>query len=190
METIETLRPTQDDMNDINMKLTFKVLERFIADLESECFELKEMEQDNNAAIYLPQLYTELNGTIDWTWSATHICSFVRAFGKPFPGAFTFYANRKIQILESEVESCETDFHPFYIGRIIGRIDKKFVKVVTGKDLLIIKKIKMDEDAFEPAEKLRLSQILYTPENVLPQAKTQTRLSLNMQPPKEYTTIG
>jgi|OM-RGC.v1.038231790 hypothetical protein len=40
--------------------------------------------------------------------------------------------------------------YEYDIGRIIGIIDKKFVKLVNCKDLLIIKKIKIDEKEFEP----------------------------------------
>jgi len=178
-------RPTQDDMNDVNMSLSIKVLVQLLDDLEN-CREIKESFQDNDKAIYLPQLYTELNGAIDWSWTAEEIERFVRTFGPPFPGAFTFYDGKKISILKSYVEKSSIKFHPFYAGRIIGKKSDGSVKIATIEDILVVTDIVLDYKEYLPRKKLRISRILYTPYDILMKAKTDTKLSLDMKPPETF----
>lgn len=182
-KNIKVSKPTQDDMNAVNMSLSIKALHQFLDDLEYGK-EMKESFQDNEAAIYLPQLYTELNGAIDWSWTADEIERFVRTFGPPFPGAFTFYNNKKISILKSFVEKASIRCHPFYAGRIIGKKSDGAVKIATKEDVLIVTNIVMDGKEYLPREKLRVSRILYTPHKILMKAKTETKLSLEMKHPE------
>ena len=93
-EAISNERPTHDDMNDLHTKLSLHVVNRFINDLISQK-PLKPISQNQFDSFYLPQLYTELNGAINWSWTADQIDKFVRAFGQPFPGAYTFYGEKK-----------------------------------------------------------------------------------------------
>jgi methionyl-tRNA formyltransferase len=43
------------------------------------------------------------DGEIDWNWPARRIYNFIRAQTKPYPGAFTFYNNKKLTIWKSRL---------------------------------------------------------------------------------------
>jgi len=86
---------------------------------------------------------------IDWTKSAKDIHNFVRALAPPFPSAFTFYDNQKIEVTKTFICS-ENDK---YIGRIPGRILKinnEGIQLLTGKGILWIKELKVDNELYKP----------------------------------------
>ena len=59
--------------------------------------------QNQKLASYYSRLYTEINGAIDWNWSVTQIENFIRAFSKPYPGAFTFFKEYKLYIWKAKI---------------------------------------------------------------------------------------
>ena len=180
---IKKKRPTQNDMNDIHMKLSLKIISNFIGDIKSGK-SAKPIVQKQDDAFYLPQLYTELNGAINWHWSADQIDKFVRAFGSPFPGAFTFYGEKKINILAGYPAETEYDLHPFYIGRVVGKDASGGVKVVTMLGLFVITEARFDNQNFS-LEKIKVSRVLHTPTSVLERARVETRRSLEMDIPNK-----
>jgi len=178
---IRKKRPNQDDMNDIHIKLSLKILNDFIDDLILGKSPKPKM-QNQADAFYLPQLYTELNGAINWQWNADQVDKFVRAFGSPFPGAFTFYGNDKLHILDGYPKKVKRELHPFYTGRIVGRDEKGGVEIVTAKGLFVITKATFENKNF-PLDKLKVSRILHTPNSILERARVETRTSLKMDLP-------
>ena len=127
----------------------------------------------------MPQLYTELNGAINWNWTADQIDKFVRAFGQPFPGAFTFYEGEKINIVSGHPETSDSQLHPFYYGRIIGKNENGETKIVTSKGLFVVTKATFENKEYS-LKKLKVSRILHTPINILENAKVETKRSLEM----------
>lgn len=84
------------------------------------------------------------DGLIPWSWNTKRISNFIRALSFPFPGAFTYYRNRKIIIQKARPFRNP----PRYIGGIPGRvamIGKGYVNVITGDGLLSIRKIETPE---------------------------------------------
>lgn len=59
--------------------------------------------QDHAAATQFPQRSPD-DGAIDWSWSAGRIRNFIRAQTKPYPGAFTLIAGKKVRIWSADVE--------------------------------------------------------------------------------------
>jgi len=77
-------------------------------------------QQDNKKRRIMPQRRPE-DGEINWGWSAFEIYNFIRAQTKPYPGAFTFFANEKLIIWEAKI-------YDFYL--------KKFSHVPEGGTVL------------------------------------------------------
>lgn len=64
--------------------------------------------QDESKATYFGKRTPE-DGQIDWNWQAERIVNWVRAQAYPYPGAFTFYKDRKVTI--DKVSICDHGFH-------------------------------------------------------------------------------
>lgn len=74
--------------------------------------------QDQSLATYFPRLTTSANGWIDFSWSATMIERFVRAFSDPHAGASFRYENGIFRARRAEICGEPTEFHPFCTGLI------------------------------------------------------------------------
>ena len=65
---------------------------QFISSREAELFsnflkgDCKPLDQLDGGSYYWPKLSTEVNGYINWSWSAKEIVAFCNAFVKPFDG--------------------------------------------------------------------------------------------------------
>jgi len=59
--------------------------------------------QDHTGATQFPQRSQE-DGLINWAWSAERVRNFIRAQTKPYPGAFTILAGKRIRIWSADVE--------------------------------------------------------------------------------------
>jgi len=66
-------------------------------------FQLKPVAQDESQRRFFPQR-SPSDGAIDWMSSARQVYDFIRAQTKPYPGAFTFFQNRKIIIWSAKVK--------------------------------------------------------------------------------------
>lgn len=181
-KSIEVNNPTIDEITAVNIALSIDLLEKFLARIMNREDFIPET-QDIDSGIYMPQPYTEINGFIDWKWEVQHIESFIRAFGRPMPGAATFYKSKEIKILESFIENIDIEFHPLYFGRIVNITKEGFAKVATQGGLLVITKIVLDGCEIIPGEQLKAPHVLYTPFDVLERARIEDKSSLQMLPP-------
>jgi len=178
--------PTIDMINSINMELSSQIFNDFIYDLINRN-EIPEYQQDNDQSIFMPQFFTEINGAIDWNWSANEIESFVRAFGPPMPGAFTFYKGKRISILKVKIERSEKKYHPFFNGRIVTINNEGSIRVLTRKDYVIVDLVKYGKFRGSPNKIIRMNSNAFfsTPPDILEHARTEFRSSLKMPPPIE-----
>jgi len=181
---IDKTNLTIDQMNSANYKISVNLLEQLIIDIKSGN-EIKEIVQNNNKSIYMPQFYSKTNGAIDWGWDAEDIDAFIRAFGHPMPGAFTFYNNEKVKLLESYVEISQKNYHPYFNGRIVTANDDGSLRVITKKHYLIISLIRIGDFVGIPAEKISINSnaVFHTPKKILEDARTKFTWSLKMEPP-------
>lgn len=106
--------------------------------------------QNHKDATYVPQR-VPANGLIDWNWSARRIFNLVRVLPEPqYPGAFTFYKNRKLVIVEARPVSC-----PVYwstVGQVVRVIKGIGVWVKTADAALEVIKVRWaDESEVKPA---------------------------------------
>ena len=94
-----------------------KLLNDFLVNV-SKNKPLKTIEQNNFDSSYLPRLYSEVNGAINWYLKGKEIERFIRAFSEPYSGAFTFVGKKKIYIYDAEFRNTKIKNHPFMSGYV------------------------------------------------------------------------
>lgn len=83
---------------------------------------------------------TPEDGLVDWNKPAVKIYNSIRALTKPYPGAFTYYQNKKLFIWKASLIKKKLMYCG--INGQIGKIIKgKGVWVVTGKGILLLETI-------------------------------------------------
>jgi methionyl-tRNA formyltransferase len=85
------------------------------------------------------------DGLIDWTQPTQRIFNQIRALTYPYPGAFSFYAGKKLLVWRAE----PLDNPPHYVGRIPGRVIGRSpstgsIDVLTGNGVLRILEVQLD----------------------------------------------
>jgi methionyl-tRNA formyltransferase len=92
-----------------------------------------------------------VDGLIDFNKTSREIYNFIRAQTKPYPGAFTYYGEKKMIVWSSRIPDIPKNFEGRIPGRVI-EIHKDGVEVLTGDSSLIIQNISFegkDENASE-----------------------------------------
>jgi methionyl-tRNA formyltransferase len=178
---VEVQRPTPNDYLRKTNELYADLIYMFLDDVEAER-PIERRLQDVSKATYLPRLYTEMNGAIDWAWSRKEIDRFIRAFGPPYPGAFTFVGTKKIFILDAEPAMDSETFHPFMSGRIDARLEDGILRVITADGYLYVRSVAIDGVQYNPAEAVGLTEMFSTPHEVLENAKNSVVWVKRMKP--------
>jgi methionyl-tRNA formyltransferase len=117
-------------------KLGADLLIKTIKAIEAE--EIKPIPQDHKKATYAP-LLKKNDGHINWKKPAEDIEAFIRGI-TPWPGAFTFYDNKRLKIFAAEPISSDITAPP-------GTVIKSFtdeLRIATGKGALSILKIQSE----------------------------------------------
>jgi methionyl-tRNA formyltransferase len=117
--------------------------------------------QDNDDSIYLSRLYTRVNGAINWNWDCIEIERFIRAFGRPYEGAWSFCRNKKIHIMDAIIDD-DKEYHPFLSGRIVTVLNDNTVRIVAGRSAIRIRKIRIDESIINAGDYLKAGDIIYS----------------------------
>ena len=121
--------------------------------------------QDNAKALYCyPRLPRD--GEINWDMPSEKIYNLIRAAGKPFPGAYTYYrdsrkkgAVKKMIIWKAHVESHSIDFLA-KSGHLIKLQDsEKWAVATADKKLLILDEIEIDGKIADPRKAFKSIRI-------------------------------
>lgn len=136
--------------------------------------------QSHDESTYLSRLYTELNGAIDWGWEAGEVERFIRAFGDPYPGAFTFIDGELIHILKARLEESKILFHPFLSGTIQTAVSDGTIKVALAGGILVVEKVMYQNKICQPSEICKAGQRFFTSTDTLARARTQIPKVKNM----------
>jgi len=124
---------TSATLHDHLAKLGAALLIKTIKAVEAE--EIMPIPQDHNNATYAP-LLKKNDGHINWRKSAEDVEAFIRGI-TPWPGAFTFYGNKRLKIFAAKPILTEITALP---GTVIkGFTDE--LRIATGKGALSILKI-------------------------------------------------
>jgi methionyl-tRNA formyltransferase len=110
----------------------------------------KRMKQDpNKGSITCSR--TPVDGCIDWTRPTRQVHDLVRALTKPYPGAFTFHAGKKLFIWAAKPAPRGAK----YIGRIPGRVvavsSEGHIDVLTGDGVLRVTEVQEEGGESLPA---------------------------------------
>jgi len=109
--------------------------------------ELPRRPQDQTRATYTAKR-TQRDGLIDWQQPAHKIWTLIRAVGAPYPGAFTFYRQRRLIVWEADFVP-----HANYVG-VVGqvlRLEPGGVLVQGGEGCLRLVTVQEDGQAMMPA---------------------------------------
>ena len=114
---------------------------------------------------YWPRLCTDIDGFIDWGWSALNIERFINAFDDPYQGATTFVGRNKARLKKCSINNNDGIFHPFQSGIIYRKINGiLYVSSIQGN--LIIEEATCDVE-------IKVGDRFYTPVSFLENAKAQ-----------------
>ena len=118
-----------------HLSIIRKAEKSFLENFLIDCINKKKfskIKQSNSNSFYWPRLNSDIDGLINWNWQADEIVNFIKAFSKPYNGAFTFLKGEKIRILNAEKIKLKEKFHPFQNG-IIFRHHNFFIYIASGK---------------------------------------------------------
>ncbi len=107
--------------------------------------EIRPIPQDHSQATVVPML-KKRDGRIDWNLPAKKIEDFIRGM-TPWPGAFTFYENKRLKIFKARVVKSESGEDP---GTVIKGFSDE-LQVATGKNILSILEIQSESGKRLPA---------------------------------------
>lgn len=105
-----------------NLKETYKYIEKeeiklfddFVNILEDDL--IKKVEPIKNLkSFYWPRLNTDIDGFVNWHWSAKEIVDFCNAFDEPFEGASSYIKGSRVRLKNVETDD-DTYFHPYQFG--------------------------------------------------------------------------
>jgi methionyl-tRNA formyltransferase len=148
--------------SDIPLTILMKQLEilpglfiDFIDDFSKDAIKYKKpnFEKGN----YWPRLNTEIDGQINWEMPSIKLRRTIRAFSRPFKGAWCFFGKNRVRVLESL--KCKTDFLPTKPG-IVYKIDNSGCYITTGDGSIIISKIEIDNKEMRASNLLKLGDTL------------------------------
>jgi len=102
---------------------------------------LKSYKQNEKNKNYFGRYNTSTNGVINWDYYGKDIEIFIRAFSKPYTGAFTYilYKSKsiKIKIYNASFTKNKNFKHPFFSGKIFYQDKTKILVAVKGGVLSI-----------------------------------------------------
>ncbi len=126
---------------------------------------LKKISVNEKNSLFLPRLYTPINGWINWNWKGKDIVKFINSFDEPYIGSSTRYleSNKKKKLVflkDVSWENKKIKFHPFQSGLIINK-SKSAIIVATTEGSIKIKKV-LNEEFKDIKKKIELGKRLYS----------------------------
>ena len=136
LENKKNLNEILNEVEKKHIQLTLKLIEHIKKD------DIMFVKQDESKATWGCHRGPE-DGEIDWKKSSKEIHNFIKAQSMPYPGAFSYYKNKKFHIWKSEIPKNAKK----YVGRIPGKIverNEEYCDILTGDTILRISNITID----------------------------------------------
>lgn len=128
------------------------------------------VQQPSLESSYFPLLKTAFNGAIDWQWKLADIDAFIRAFGPPYPGAFSFHRGQRFSIEKATPLACQS-MHPFCFGLVIRHMPDGAAHIACDGGILSIHQLMVNDALVLASDFLRLGGRVWTSADVLDQAR-------------------
>ena len=113
---------------------------------------LNVVEQNEENATYFGKR-TPADGEIDWNWSKERINNWIRAQANPYPGAFTFYEEKKIIIDKVAYSDSDVGFDNVIENGTILQVSPKLV-IKTSNGALSLENIRGEKCIFGLGKKM------------------------------------
>lgn len=129
-------------------ELTSSLLMEFLDVFKRKEFKL--IKQNENDATWTCHRGPD-DGEINWRRSTLEIYNFIRAQSHPYPGAFSYYKNKKFKIWTTSIPQNSKKF----VGRIPGKVvdrTNNYVEVLTGDGILRLEEITVDNKKIIPSK--------------------------------------
>ncbi|MBI5223466.1 methionyl-tRNA formyltransferase [Candidatus Micrarchaeota archaeon] len=147
----------EDDASTLYEKITKKTVEimhKMIEQMNRNT--LKTSPQNPERSSKWPKRRPE-DGIIDWNVMSIYLYNWIRGLTHPYPGAFTFYQNKKLLIWKAKIANRNSD-QKIMPGTITQSDEKVFVKTGDG-ELELIKVSFENEEDVEAAEFIKKNNI-------------------------------
>jgi methionyl-tRNA formyltransferase len=122
---------------------------------------IKSIAQNCFKSSYFSKIFSDIDGKIDLNWDGKYVDIFIRAFSRPYKGAYLFEkkSKKKIYIIDAVFKKTK-DTHPFLYGKV-SKINKNgSCDIYCKNGFLNIKKISLDLDIIKPDEMIKRSSKL------------------------------
>ena len=138
----------EDDINSIYSKLnnqSAEALPKVIEKIRLNTYNA--VPQNENNATYVQRRYPS-DGLINWNSSSLEIFNLIRVLVSPYPGAYTYYKNKKLIIWNASLYKSPS--YKEIPGRIV-KIENDGILVKTKDGVLKIEKIQYFDNEIQPA---------------------------------------
>lgn len=152
-------------------QINLSAFEELLARIE-EGETIRTVPQNLALGSYFPRLKTEIHGAINWNWSAREIERFIRAFGWPHTGAFSFIGKRKIRIARTRILTRGKVFHPFLIGLVFRKCSDGSIEITTRDAFLKIISLRIGHEEVSASSQVKVGERFYTPSEILDRAQS------------------
>lgn len=137
---------------------TFKdILPKALIALQNMDFKGEKQKMDG--ATVFPRLNTTVDGRINWSNTGDDLIKFIYAFSYPHEGAWCYFDDQKINILEAGFMQ-DIQMHPYATGLIFGKNERGLYKVAIKGGYLLLKKIEISGEGIEQKKIFRLGRFL------------------------------
>ncbi len=136
LQAVEVMIEPKDTATTLNARLAATGADLLIKTIDDLIKgKIKPVHQDHTQVIVAPS-FKKKDGCINWSNSAENIEAFIRGI-TPWPGAFTFFENKRLKIFKADFISEDTESKP---GTVINKFDNE-LRIATGKGSLSITEI-------------------------------------------------
>ena len=140
----KTIADILKEVEEISVKKNMELIDMLIKN--EICF----IDQDESQATWACHRGPE-DGEIDWTKSSLEIHNFVRALSQPYPGAFSFFKNKKFFIWRTTLPKESKQYVGRITGKVVGRNQDGSVEVLTSNGIIKINEISVDGNKVKPS---------------------------------------
>ena len=131
----------RDDIDTLHVKSDLASVEILMENIDAIRNDaVKRIKQDPNQVTHTPRRKPE-DGVIDWNKSSLELYNWIRAQTHPFPGAFTFWKNKKLYVWRARVSDYKSNSRQ---GEVSIVKSEQGIFVNTSDNMIFLERIQFD----------------------------------------------